>query len=160
MSQSLEEALAQFHNCTIIPISVALACGDKNNTFTEWCTSGLQAASVPHFTQPNRRVATVRTNKPALFNNQRRMPSEPKHTHTWNPRQTESKLTCPQPEALHTKGFSSPIFAKTLQCNCEWEHENIFNVLSETRHRQATGSIPTQRRKGWVFKNNVKKHPS
>lgn len=37
-----------------------------------------------------------------------------------------SKLTCPQPGALHTKGRSSPIFAKSLQCSCgRGAEENI-----------------------------------
>lgn len=41
-----------------------------------------------------------------------------------SPREGEGlRLTCPQPGAPHTKGFSSPIFAKTLQCNCGGREE-------------------------------------
>lgn len=51
--------------------------------------------------------------------------------HTWNPRQGRRRLTCPQPGALHTKGRSSPIFAKSLQCNCgKGEEENIAAAFS------------------------------
>lgn len=43
--------------------------------------------------------------------------------------EVRNKRTCPQPGALHTKGRSSPIFAKSLQCNCgRGAEENIVVV--------------------------------
>lgn len=45
------------------------------------------------------------------------------------PSEVRNKRTCPQPGALHTKGRSSPIFAKSLQCNCgRGAEENIVVV--------------------------------
>lgn len=55
----------------------------------------------------------------------------PKTVDRWNPGQGWRRLTCPQPGALHTKGRSSPIFAKSLQWNCgRGEDENIAAVFS------------------------------
>ncbi len=126
VSQTVQEMLAQFHKRAISFISVALGC---SVTKTAHLQSG--AAGTPPSTHtPGRRLATVQL-RGQVFNNQR-MPYEPeKHTHTWNPRQSESELTCPQPGALHTKGLSSPIFAKALQYNCGREDENITEGFFE-----------------------------
>lgn len=61
-------------------------------------------------------------------------------------------LTCPQPGALHTKGLSSPIFAKSLQCNCgRGEEENIVacgfsgslnrQILTKKKKKKKTGML-------------------
>lgn len=163
VSQTAQETLVQFHKRVISFISVALGCSvTKTTRFQSGAAGAPPSTHTPG--QTSCYCAAERTTwVPAFFDNPR-MPYEPeKHTHTWNPRQSESKLTCPQPGALHTKGLSSPIFAKALQCNCGREDENITERLFERFKpgksstvvpRDASAWILAQRRKRRVFKNN------
>lgn len=121
VSQTVEETFAQFHKCVIGSISVAL--WQKQHVYR-----AVQPAHLPPHTRRADVLLPYNCKDDVHADTEENEPA--KHTHTWNPRQSESELTCPQPGALHTKGLSSPIFAKALQCNCGREGENITEGFS------------------------------